>query len=121
MTDATPPDRAATIERVLGDPLMQAMEALRAATWRLVWWPWSVRRHRAVLLALEEVMVLHVNRVVGTSGAAVIGPLERVQTDEERIHVHLGRIEERLTRIERQLANRSREVGGAGHEHPAAQ
>lgn len=42
------------------DTLIAAMETLDAATEHLARWPWSTRRRRAMIVALNTVLELHV-------------------------------------------------------------
>jgi hypothetical protein len=79
----TPEEREAVIKRVLGDSVVQAMDALRAETRRFVWWPWSRRRLDRMFDALEDVMATQVNRVQGSTGQ-VLETFDRRIADLER-------------------------------------
>ena len=68
MTDE---QRAEILQRVLGDDVVQKMNALRAALRQFVWWPWSRERQAALFAALEDVMACQVNRVTASSGTVV--------------------------------------------------
>lgn len=67
----TPEDREAALRRILGDQVLQAMEALRTETRRFVWWPWSRRRLNALFDRLEDLMAVQVNRVQGSTGVVL--------------------------------------------------
>jgi len=99
----TDDDRAAVLNRVLGDDILTSMIRLRAALSRFVRWPWSRRRQEALIRALEDVMALQVNRVVGTSWTVMEGPIRRteeVRDDLTAVTAAMLDLEERVETLE---------------------
>jgi hypothetical protein len=99
-------DRAAILARVLGDDILVAMRALRAALARYSAAPRNTVAQEALINALEDVMALQVNRIQGTTGAVLVGPIEdlaQLRFDEDKLAMRIGDIEEER-RVEHERA-----------------
>ncbi len=100
-------EQAEILDRVARDPIVQAGDNLRAALTRYVRWPFSRTRRRALFAAWEDDHAALVNRLMGTTGAAVVAPLEKLRDEQQRqaktiakIQTRAGDMEFRLSQLE---------------------
>ncbi len=100
-------EQAAILDRVAHDPIVQAGDNLRAALKRFVRWPFSRKRRRALFAAWEDDHAALINRLMGTTGAAVVAPFEQLRDEQkrqaktiEKIKTRAGDMEFRLSQLE---------------------
>lgn len=89
-----------TTEAPPRDALLAAMDALDAALDTYAWWPWSRRRRRKLIVALNTVLELH-----------FVAVARSISYGLARLEVQQGRHELRIAHLERGQNGGAREVG----------
>lgn len=84
------------------DPLIRAFDSLDQALTHYARWPWSRHRREALIVALNTVLVLHLDAVA-----------RAVSEEVGRLEVQQGRHEVRISRLEAR-GEQEREVGSGG-------
>jgi len=118
----TPEEQAEVIARIERDPVVKSADNLRRTLRQLIRWPFSRKRRRAYLGAMEDDHELLVNRLMVTAGSTVVGPLEALKSDLGRLRAaqarqaaQMGRLTKQMDGMQAQLDTLYRERALSGH------
>lgn len=94
----TTEEQAARLRELASDDMIVAMQRLEDATWRWLFWPFSRERLTAIFDALQHVMHVQSNRLMGT-----VGSIARLYEDQIlAVAQRVTELEQRMDAIERE-------------------
>jgi len=99
----TPDEQAEVIARIERDPVVKSADNLRRALRQLIDWPFSRKRRRSFLGAMEDDHELLVNRLMVTAGSTVVGPLEDIRAEQARHRKDMKALSTQMGRLTKQL------------------